>query len=90
MNWLLSILILLLPAMLFMGIARLLGVVNWWGFLAAAIIGAALTGAFLSSAGSAMATAVNPQSATLRGAGIGLLSGLISWGIVYLVAKLLT
>ncbi len=87
MNWWLSILILSVPAGILMGVARLLGVASWWGLLVVAVVGAVLTGAFISSAASAMATAVNPQTATLRGAGIGLLAGIISWGIVYLIAK---
>lgn len=87
MNWFLAFLILMIPATLTMGVIRLLGVTKWGWLLAAAIIGGALAGAFISSAASAMATAVDPQTAALRSALIGVAAGGVSGGVILLIAR---
>jgi hypothetical protein len=53
-----------------------------------ALIGAA-AGAFFASAGSAMATAVDPNEALVRGAGIGFLGSAGVAGVLAVVLKLL-
>jgi hypothetical protein len=53
-----------------------------------AVIGAA-AGAFFASAGSAMATAVDPNEALLQGAGIGFLGSAGVAGVLTFVLKLL-
>ncbi len=77
MAYLLSFAILTVPAAIVMGIVRLLGVTNRWLLLLGAMIGGALGGAFIVSAASAMATAVNSNEAALRGGAIGLGTGLV-------------
>lgn len=53
-----------------------------------ALIGAA-AGAFFASAGSAMATAVDPNEALLRGAGIGFIGSAGVAGVLAFVLRLL-
>lgn len=71
-----AIFILLAPALLVIGVVRLLGVEQWWGILLAGMAGGAAAGAFLASAASAMATAVSNTAALLRGGFIGAVAGL--------------
>jgi hypothetical protein len=56
--------------------------------VATALIGAA-AGAFFASAGSAMATSVDPNDALLRGAGIGFIGSAGVAGVLAFVLKLL-
>ena len=91
MVWLLSVLILSVPAIVLMGLAfLLLGVRQWWGLMLAAIIGSMLAGMFIASAGSAMATAVDPDEALLRGALIGSGAGIVVGGLILLLARLVS
>jgi len=52
----------------------------WPSVLAAGAVGAGIS-AFLATAGSAMATAVDPTTALLRGLGIGFLGGTVIGGL---------
>ena len=71
-----------------MYIVRRLGWRSTWSQLSAAAILCAALGAFIGSAASAMASAVRPEIAMLRGAGAGLLFGL-AVGILYLAIAVL-
>lgn len=55
----------------------------WLQLAVAGIVSSAL-GGFLAAAASAMATSVRPETAVLRGAGIGFVFG-VSVGILYLI-----
>jgi hypothetical protein len=89
MNVLLGFVILAVPAAIVMGIVRLLGVTNQWLLLLGAMIGGGLAGAFIGSAASAMATAVNSQVAALRAGGIGLGAGLVVGGLILWAASII-
>lgn len=80
MLWLVLAVLALVPLLGFVATYRLSG--RRWlpAVIVAALIGAAL-GAFLASAGSAMATSVNPTTAMLRGGGMGLLGGVTVGGV---------
>lgn len=90
MDWLLPVLILMVPSALLMGVVRLFGVKQWWWLLLASVVGGVLAGMFITSAASAMATAVNPQSALLRGGLIGLGAGLVVGALILLLATAVT
>ncbi len=90
MIWLSVVLILSVPAIVLMGLAFLLGVRQWWGLLLPAIIGSMLGGMFIASAATAMASAVDPQEALLRGALIGSGIGIVVGGLILLLARLVS
>lgn len=94
MNELIALLILMVPGALLLGIVRLLGVKKWGWLLLAAVVVGVLPGMFIASAASAMATAVDPQSALLRGgligAAAGLVMGLLIWGVSTAVTRIRT
>ncbi|MFQ5640349.1 MAG: hypothetical protein ACE5IR_20410 [bacterium] len=56
-----------------------------WLQLGAAALGGAATGAFLLSAASAMASAVSPPAAMMRGAAVGSVAGLLIGGLFQLL-----
>lgn len=58
--------------------------------LVVAMAGASGAGAFIISAGSAMATSVSSQEALLRGGSIGLAAGFVSGGVVLLIERAIT
>lgn len=74
MTWLVLAVLALLPWAGYAAALRLTGGRIGVAIATAAAVGAAL-GAFLASAGSAMATSVDPDAAMLRGAGYGLAGG---------------
>jgi hypothetical protein len=80
MLWLVFAAFALVPLLGFAAAFRLSGGRYVPAVLVAAAVGAGL-GAFLASAGSAMASAVDPTTAMLQGGGIGLLGGAALGGI---------
>lgn len=80
MLWMVLAVLSVIPLLAFAITFRLMGRRYQPAVLAAAITGA-LLGAFLASAGSAMATSVDPTTALLRGGGLGLLGGSIVGGL---------
>lgn len=84
MLWLVLAVLALVPLIGFVVTYRISGRRYLPSILVAAVIGAAI-GAFLASAGSAMATSVNPTTAMLRGGGMGLLGGAVVGGMIALV-----
>ncbi|NKB89567.1 MAG: hypothetical protein GKS06_15230 [Acidobacteria bacterium] len=67
-----------------MGAARLIGAREWWHYLAGGTVVVGAAGAWLASAGSAMATSVDPTNAFWRGAiyggGMGLFASAVLIG----------
>lgn len=82
MEWIILVAPVIVPVAA-MFITRRLGWRSTWLQLSAAAILCAALGAFLGSAASAMASAVRPEIALLRGAGAGLLFGL-AVGVFYI------
>ena len=89
MSWILSFLILLVPAFIVAVIARLLGVAQPIILCVSAMAAASFTGWFISSAASAMSTAGPNQGAMIRTIFIGLVAGLVAAGIVILLSHLI-
>lgn len=89
MSWILSFLILLVPALIISVIIRLLGVTQPIVLYISAIVSASFTGWFISSAGSAMSTAGPNQAATIRTLFIGLMAGLVAAGAVIFISQLI-
>jgi hypothetical protein len=80
MLWLVLSLLSLVPLVGFAITFRLSGGKLIPAVSAAGLVGA-LMGAFLASAGSAMATSVDPRTALFRGGGIGLFGGAALGGV---------
>lgn len=80
--------LLAVPAVVFLVLYFVLGRRALVAGIVTAIAGA-IAGAFLASAGSAMATSVDPNEAMLRGATIGLAGSAIAAAVVALVLRLL-
>jgi hypothetical protein len=80
--------LLAVPAVVFLILYFALGRRAVVAAVVTALIGAA-AGAFFASAGSAMATAVDPNEALVRGAGIGFVGSAGVAGVLAFVLKLL-
>jgi hypothetical protein len=80
--------LLAVPAVVFLVLYFVLGRRVLLAVVVTAVIGAA-AGAFFASAGSAMATAVDPNDALVRGAGIGFIGSVGVAGLLAFVLKLL-
>lgn len=63
---------------------------RWWVAVLAAGLGGAALMAWIGAAVSALATAVDPAMAALRGAGIGLAGGVAVGGVVDVGRRLVT
>jgi Na+-translocating ferredoxin:NAD+ oxidoreductase RnfD subunit len=87
---LIAFLILAVPVALLMGLAYLLGARKRIWLMLASVIGGTLPGVFIASAASAMATAVDPQSALLRGGLIGAGAGLVVGVLILLMGTAVT
>lgn len=90
MAWLSIILIFSVPPIVLMGLAFLVGIRQWWGLMLAAILGGMFAGMFIFSAAAAMASAVDPNEALLRGALVGSGAGIVIGGLILLLARLVS
>jgi hypothetical protein len=59
-------------------VARFLGGHSWWQYALGGGVAVGLAGGWLGSVGSAMATAVNPRTAMVRGFGYGFVYGVVA------------
>ncbi len=75
--YLIVVAVLLGSCLIPMLIARFAGVTNKWALVAIGTSVPVFLGAFFASAGSAMATAVSPNEALIKGACYGLIGGLV-------------
>jgi hypothetical protein len=84
MVWLVLGMLALLPLGVFVAFRRLARSSRISALLAAGVTGA-LLGAFLASAGSAMASAVHPSVALIKGGAVGFLGGTVVGGLASVV-----
>lgn len=80
-----------IPSLMAMGVARLIGCSRWYEYLFASLIGGVGSGVFFATVATAMATAYQPSQARWKGAIIGAVIGVVTWmivsGIQLLLAK---